>query len=134
MNSKSDNKITNYNLLKNLNIDEYIINQIMIRASISSLTKAFIEKLKKLDEKDNPINTILEFFLLADSIKPISCDKKTLSKITGLSERSIDERRRAGKIPFILLSGSNDTGRKTIVYDPIEVSNYLYNEKVKVIA
>lgn len=121
MNSKSDTKITNYKLLKNLNIDEYIINQIMIRASISSLTKELIEKLKKLDEKDNPINIILEFFLLADRMKPISCDKKTLSKLTGLTERMIDEKRRARQIPFIQLSGGNESGRKIIVYDPIEV-------------
>jgi hypothetical protein len=84
MNSKSDTKITNYKLLKNLNIDEYIINQIMIRASISSLTKELIEKLKKLDEKDNPINIILEFFLLADRMKPISSIKNQGSICIGL--------------------------------------------------
>lgn len=134
MNKNPNHKITNYNLLKNLNIDENIINQLLIRASISSLTKEFIEKLKRTDESDNPMNTILEFFLLADRMKPISCNKQTLSKLTGLSERQIDERRRARQLPFIQLSGGNESGRKIIVYDPIEVTNYLYNEKVKVIA
>ena len=127
---------TNYSLesmLKDLNIDFKLVNEIIIRASISSLTKELIEKLKKLDEKDNPINIILEFFLLADRMKPISCDKKTLSKLTGLTERMIDEKRRARQIPFIQLSGGNESGRKIIVYDPIEVKNYLYDEKVKAI-
>lgn len=127
---------TNYSLesmLKDLNIDFKLVNEIIIRASISSLTKEFIEKLKRTDETDNPINIILEFFLLADRMKPISCDKKTLSKLTGLSERMIDEKRRARQIPFIQLSGGNESGRKIIVYDPIEVTNYLYDEKVKAI-
>lgn len=127
---------TNYSLesmLKDLNIDFKLVNEIIIRASISSLTKEFIEKLKRTDESDNHINIILEFFLLADRMKPISCDKKTLSKLTGLTERMIDEKRRARKIPFIQLSGGSDVGRKIIVYDPIEVTNYLYDEKVKVI-
>lgn len=127
---------TNYSLesmLKDLNIDFKLVNEIIIRSSISSLTKEFIEKLKRTDETDNPINIILEFFLLADRMKPISCDKKTLSKLTGLSERMIDEKRRARQIPFIQLSGGNESGRKIIVYDPIEVKNYLYDEKVKAI-
>lgn len=127
---------TNYSLesmLKDLHIDFKLVNEIIIRASISSLTKEFIEKLKRTDETDNPINIILEFFLLADRMKPISCDKKTLSKLTGLSERMIDEKRRARQIPFIQLSGGNESGRKIIVYDPIEVTNYLYDEKVKAI-
>ncbi|WP_148624568.1 hypothetical protein [Aliarcobacter cryaerophilus] len=127
---------TNYSLesmLKDLNIDFKLVNEIIIRSSISSLTKEFIEKLKRTDETDNPINIILEFFLLADRMKPISCDKKTLSKLTGLSERMIDEKRRARQIPFIQLSGGNESGRKIIVYDPIEVTNYLYDEKVKAI-
>lgn len=127
---------TNYSLesmLKDLNIDFKLVNEIIIRSSISSLTKEFIEKLKRTDETDNPINIILEFFLLADRMKPISCDKKTLSKLTGLTERMIDEKRRARQIPFIQLSGGNESGRKIIVYDPIEVTNYLYDEKVKAI-
>ena len=127
---------TNYSLesmLKDLNIDFKLVNEIIIRASISSLTKEFIEKLKRTDESDNHINIILEFFLLADRMKPISCDKKTLSKLTGLTERMIHEKRRARQIPFIQLSGGNESGRKIIVYDPIEVKNYLYDEKVKAI-
>ena len=80
---------TNYSLesmLKDLNIDSKLIDEIIIRNSISSLTKEFIQKLKKTDESDNHINLILEFFLLADRMKPISCVIKTLSKLTGLSE------------------------------------------------
>ena len=120
-------------MLQELNIEQNLINQIIIRYSTSNLIKAFIEELKKLKENDNPINLILHFFLLADKMKPISCDKKTLSKLTGLSERMIDEKRRARQIPFIQLSGGNESGRKIIVYDPIEVKNYLYDEKVKAI-
>ena len=120
-------------MLQDLNIEQNLINQIIIRYSTSNLIKAFIEELKKLKENNNPINLILHFFLLADKMKPISCDKKTLSKLTGLSERMIDEKRRARQIPFIQLSGGNESGRKIIVYDPIEVKNYLYDEKVKAI-
>ena len=120
-------------MLMDLKINSNLIEQIKIRVSISSLTKEFIEKLKRTDESDNHINIILEFFLLADRMKPISCDKKTLSKLTGLTERMIDEKRRARQIPFIQLSGGNESGRKIIVYDPIEVKNYLYDEKVKAI-
>ncbi|OCL86261.1 hypothetical protein [Arcobacter porcinus] len=128
---------TNYSLesmLKDLNIEQILINQIIIRYSTSNLTKAFIEQLKKLKEDENPINLILEFFLMADKMKPITCDKKTLAKLTGLTERMIDERRRARKLPFIQLSGGSDVGRKIIVYDPEEVSDYLFSEKVRVIA
>ena len=68
-------------MLQELNIEQNLINQIIIRYSTSNLIKAFIEELKKLKENDNPINLILHFFLLADKMKPISCDKKTLSII-----------------------------------------------------
>ena len=128
---------TNYcleSMLKDLNIEPKLINEIIIRNSISSLTKEFIEKLKKTDEKENIFNIILEYFLLADKMKPISCNKQTLSKLTGLSERQIDEKRRARQLPFIQLSGGNESGRKIIVYDPIEVSDYINKDKVKVIA
>ena len=128
---------TNYcleSMLKDLNIEPKLINEIIIRNSISSLTKEFIEKLKRTDEKENIFNIILEYFLLADKMKPISCNKQTLSKLTGLTERQIDERRRARQLPFIQLSGGNESGRKIIVYDPIEVSDYINKDKVKVIA
>lgn len=128
---------TNYcleSMLKDLNIEPKLINEIIIRNSISSLTKEFIEKLKKTDEKENIFNIVLEYFLLADKMKPISCNKQTLSKLTGLSERQIDEKRRARQLPFIQLSGGNESGRKIIVYDPIEVSDYIHKDKVKVIA
>jgi hypothetical protein len=128
---------TNYSLesmLKDLNINSKLIDEIIIRSSISSLTKEFIERLKKSDDKENIFNLILEYFLLADKMKPISCNKQTLSKLTGLTERQIDEKRRARQLPFIQLSGGNEAGRKIIVYDPIEVINYLHKDKVKVIA
>lgn len=123
-------------MLKNLKIEETLIKQIIIRYSTSKLTKTFVEELKKLKEDENPINLILHFFLLADKMKPITCDKKTLSKLTGLSERMIDERRRARQLPFIQLTGSFDEkgGRKIIVFDPDEVINYLYSEKVRAIS
>lgn len=122
------------NMLRDLGLSEHLISEMIIKNSISPLTKEFIEKLKKTDESDNHINLILEYFLLADKMKPISCNKETLSKLTGLSERQIDEKRRARKLPFIQLSGGNDSGRKIIVYDPIEVVEYLHKDKVKVIA
>lgn len=128
---------TNYcleSMLKDLNIESKLINEIIIRNSISSLTKEFIEKLKKTDEKENIFNIVLEYFLLADKMKPISCNKQTLSKLTGLTERQIDEKRRARKLPFIQLSGGAESGRKIIVYDPIEVTDYIHKDKVKVIA
>lgn len=125
---------TNYcleSMLKDLNIEPKLINEIIIRNSISSLTKEFIEKLKKTDEKENIFNIILEYFLLADKMKPISCNKQTLSKLTGLTKRQIDEKRRARRLPFIQLSGGSESGRKVIVYDPIEVADYLYKDKVQ---
>jgi hypothetical protein len=122
------------NMLKDLDINPNLINEIIIRYSISSLTKEFIEKLKKADENENIQNIILEYFLLADKMKPITCNKLTLSKLTGLSERQIDERRRARELPFIQLTGTNGSGRKIIVYDPFEVSKYLQQDKVKATA
>ena len=121
-------------MLQDLNIEQSLINQIIIRYSTSNLTKAFIEELKKLKENNIPINLILHFLLLAEKMKPISCDKKTLSKITGLSERTIDEKRRAGHIPYIQLSGTTDEkgGRKSIVFDPFEVMQYLNRNKKNV--
>ena len=122
------------NMLRDLGLSEQLINEIIIRNSISSLTKEFVEKLKKTNESDNHMNLILEFFLLADRMKPISCNKQTLSKLTGVTERQIDEKRRARQLPFIQLSGGNESGRKIIVYDPIEVKDYIQKDKVKVIA
>lgn len=122
------------NMLRDLGLSEHLISELIIKNSISSLTREFIEKLKKTGETDNHINLILEYFLLADKMKPISCNKQTLSKLTGLTERQIDEKRRARQLPFIQLSGGNESGRKIIVYDPIEVSDYILKDKVKVIA
>ncbi|MGD9901774.1 MAG: hypothetical protein AB7S47_00150, partial [Desulfurella sp.] len=101
-------KFDNYSLesmLKDLGIKQTLINELIIRNAISSLTKEFIEQLKNTDENDNVLNVVLEYFLRADKTKPISCNKKQLSTITGLTERMIDEKRRAGQIPYIQLSG-----------------------------
>lgn len=123
-------------ILKKLNINDFIIDQIIVRYYTSNLIKQFLKELTELKESENPINLVLSFFLLADKMKPITCNKKTLSKLTGLTERMIDERRRARKIPFIQLSGKSDeqVGRKIIVFDPTEVTNYLYLEKVRTIS
>lgn len=125
-------KFTNYSLesmLKDLNVSSKLINDVLIRHSVSSLTKEFIEQLKNTDENDNVLNVVLEYFLRADKTKPIACNKKQLSNITGLTERMIDEKRRAGQIPYIQLSGNDGTGRKIIVYDPQQVAMVL-NKKV----
>lgn len=125
-------KFTNYSLesmLKDLDIAPKLISDILIRHSVSSLTKEFIEQLKKTDENENVLNICLEYFLLADKTKPISCNKKQLSTITGLTERMIDEKRRAGQIPYIQLSGPDGIGKKIIVYDPQQVAMVL-NKKV----
>ncbi|RXK00455.1 hypothetical protein CRU98_04665 [Arcobacter sp. CECT 8986] len=120
-------------MLNDLNIDTKLINEITIRYSTSTLLKEFIEKLKKTNENENIQNIILEFFLIADRMKPITCNKKTLSKLTGLSERQIDERRRAREIPFIQLTGSNGSGRKIILYDPYEFKNEIDKNRVRTI-
>lgn len=125
-------KFDNYSLesmLKDLGIKQTLINELIIRNAISSLTKEFIEQLKNTDENDNVLNVVLEYFLRADKTKPIACNKKQLSNITGLTERMIDEKRRAGQIPYIQLSGNDGTGRKIIVYDPQQVAMVL-NKKV----
>ncbi|RXJ82183.1 hypothetical protein [Arcobacter sp. F2176] len=128
---------SNYSLesmLKDLNISNDLVNEIIIRYSISSLTKEFIEKLKKIDDKENIINLLLEFFLLADKMKPITCNKQTLSKLTGLSERQIEKKRRKRELPHYQLTGGNAAGRKIIVYDPyIVMKSLLENNEVKTI-
>ena len=47
------------NMLRDLGLSEHLISEIIIRNSISSLTKEFIEKLKKTNESDNHMNLIL---------------------------------------------------------------------------
>ena len=132
VNGKFDNYALE-SMLEDLSIHKDIIQEIIIRKNTSTLTNEFLEKIKKIDEKENITNIILEFFLLADRMKPISCDKETLSKLTGLSKRQIDEKRRARQIPFIQLTGKNGSGRKCIIYDPKEVKMKLYEMKVQTI-
>jgi len=122
------------NMLQNLGVEQNIINEIIIRSSISTFFREFIKELEFLDEDKNPINLALKFLLLADRMKLISCNKEVLSQLTGLTERMIDERRRANKLPYIQLSGGHSEygGRKIIVYDPLEVAKAIYKDKVKV--
>ncbi|MDD2640595.1 MAG: hypothetical protein PHS65_06340 [Arcobacteraceae bacterium] len=127
---------TNYSLesmLKDFNIAPELINELLIRNSISSLTKEFIEKLKQIDEKEDLTNLLLQFFLLADKMKPITCNKLTLAKLTGLTERQIDERRRANVIPSIQLTGSSNDkgGRRIILFDPYVVTTVLKKFEIK---
>jgi len=127
---------TNYSLesmLKDFAIAPELINELLIRNSISSLTKEFIEKLKQLEENEDITNLLLHFFLLADKMKPITCNKETLSKLTGLTERQIDTQRRADAIPYIQLTGNDNTkaGRRIILFDPYLVTNALKKYEVK---
>ncbi|WP_424686548.1 MAG: hypothetical protein ACNI3H_00675 [Halarcobacter ebronensis] len=120
-------------MLADLKLSEKVINEIIIRYSTSPLLSEFIERLKFTNENENIQNLIMEFFLIADKMKPLTCNKKTLSKLTGLSERQIDEKRRSRQIPFIQLSGSSGSGRKIIIYDPYEVLTLIDNNRVKTI-
>lgn len=120
-------------MLADLDLSEKIINEIIIRYSTSPLLSEFIERLKLTNENENIQNLIMEFFLIADKMKPLTCNKKTLSKLTGLSERQIDEKRRSRQIPFIQLSGSSGSGRKIIIYDPYEFMSLINQSRVKTI-
>lgn len=75
------------------------------------------------------MNFLLEAFLEADKIKLISCNKETLSKLTGLSERMIDERRRRGELPHFQISNNNGVGGKVILYNPLEIKKYIEKGK-----
>ena len=119
--------------LTDLGISKNLINQVLIRSSINSLTKEFVERLKSLDENENPTNMVLEFFLMADTMKPITCDKTKLSELTGLTERMIDEKRRRREIPYFQLSGQAGRGKKIIVYDPYKVMMVLEEKKVEAV-
>lgn len=126
----------NYSLksmLKDFSIAPELINELIIRNSISSLTKEFIENLKQIDEEEDITNLLLHFFLLADKMKPITYNKEMLSRLTGLTERQIDERRRADAIPYIQLTGINNKkgGRRIILFDPYEVTLALKKYEVK---
>jgi len=127
---------TNYSLkkmLKDFNIAPELIEDLIIRKSVSSLVKEFIEKLKQIDKKKDIFNLLLQFFLLADKMKPITYNKEALSKLTGLSPRQIDERRKADVIPHIQLTGMDSPkgGRRIILFDPYEVTRTLKKYEVK---
>ncbi|MCT7524498.1 hypothetical protein N5T77_05550 [Aliarcobacter cryaerophilus] len=118
--------------LINIGLSQDAVNQLLIRSEKSKLIKNLFEKIY-INQSIN-INMLVETLITADKFSLISCNKKTLSKITGLSERTIDEKRRAGNIPYIQLSGTTDEkgGRKSIVFDPFEVMQYLNRNKKNV--
>jgi hypothetical protein len=124
-------KLDNYQLiekLKNMGISEDNIYEFLVRKETSPLVKRLLENILNTGEDSYQLkNQILKLFFLADKMKPITCNKSTLSKITGLTERQIDERRRADVIPYIQLTGSNNNkaGRKIILFDPYVVTNTL---------
>lgn len=125
------NRVSFDNMLKYMMLKQEHIDELRVKYYTSSMTEKLINELKDLeDNKDlikHCINIFAKYFILVDSPKTITCDKSTLSKITGLSERTIDERRRSGELPYIQLSDnySRQGGRKVILFDPIEVEEYL---------
>ena len=125
------NKSSIEQLLKDIGVSQDVINQLIIRCEKSKLIKKLFENIQQ--NQSININTIVESLIYADKFSLISCNKKTLSEITGLTERQIDNERRAGNIPYIQLTGTHDErgGRKSIVFDPFEVIQYL-NENKKV--
>ncbi|MFW0695706.1 hypothetical protein ACN09X_04860 [Aliarcobacter butzleri] len=116
-------------LLKDIGLSQDVINQLIIRCEKSKLIKKLFENIQQ--NQSININTIVESLITADKFSLISVNKTTLSNITGLTERQIDNERRAGNLPYIQLSGTDDErgGRKTIIYDPFEVMEYLYQNK-----
>ena len=50
-------------ILKKLNINDFIIDQIIVRYYTSNLIKQFLKELTELKESENPINLVLSFFL-----------------------------------------------------------------------
>ena len=118
-------------LLKDIGVSQDVINQLIIRCEKSKLIKKLFENIQQ--NQSININTILETLINADKFSLISVNKATLSNITGLTERQIDNERRAGNLPYIQLSGTDDErgGRKSIIFDPFEVIQYL-NENKKV--
>lgn len=116
-------------LLKDIGVSQDVINQLIIRCEKSKLIKKLFEHIQQ--NQSININTILETLINADKFSLISVNKATLSNITGLTERQIDNERRAGNLPYIQLSGTDDErgGRKSIIFDPFEVMEYLYQNK-----
>lgn len=129
-------KLDNYKLiekLKDIGISEDNIYEFLVRKETSPLVKRLLENI--LDNSEDPYylqNQILKLFFLADKMKPITCNKSTLSKLTGLSERQIDERRRARQFDFIQLTGDAGVGRKIILFNPDEFKKEILSPKYKV--
>jgi len=123
----------NYNLvdqLTKLGFDENNIYNILIRKNTSPLVQSL---LKQIDiSKDNIQNIILNLFFKADQMKPITCNKETLSALTGLSSRQIDERRRAKQISSIQLTGQSGAGRKIILFNPDDLKKEILNPVYKI--
>jgi hypothetical protein len=129
-------KLDNFQLieeLKDININEDNIYEFLIRKEISPLVKRLLENI--LSNSDDPHylqNQILKQFFTADKMKPITCNKSTLSELTGLSHRQIDERRRARQFEFIQLTGDAGVGRKIILFNPDEFRKEILSPKYKV--
>ncbi|RLA82967.1 MAG: hypothetical protein DRG78_05700 [Epsilonproteobacteria bacterium] len=124
----------NYTLIKklgSLGFSEDHIYEIIIRKNTSPLIKDFIERIEN-NESFKLEDMLLDYFLMADKMKPITCNKNTLSILTGLSTRQIDERRRARQIPSIQLTGQSGAGRKIILYNPDEFKDMILAPKYKV--
>jgi len=128
--------LDNYKLieeLRKMNINEDNIYQFLIRKEISPLVKRLLENiLSNSDDSHYLQNQILKLFFTADGMKPITCNKSTLSELTGLSERQIDERRRARQFDFIQLTGDSGVGRKIILFNPDEFKKEILSPKYKV--
>ena len=100
--------------------------------NINRIYYIFDAKFRRIEnlKKDQVLKEIKYKYF--DNIRYLDCDKKTLSKLTGLSERTIDERRRAGNIPYIQLSGTNDEKGGRIILENgyehmIQAKAYLKN-------
>ena len=123
----------NYNLvdqLTKLGIDENNIYNILIRKNTSPLVQSLLNQIDI--SKDNIQNIILNLFFKADQMKPITCNKETLSALTGLSQRQIDERRRAKQISSIQLTGQSGAGRKIILFNPDDLKKEILNPVYKI--
>ena len=99
-----------------MGVSEVFVKEILLRDNSSDIINSLIKKLTKTTKTTMIINLLIETILKLDLCEPISFNKKTVSKLTGLTERNIDELRRKKKLEFINLSGNNGVGRKIILY------------------
>jgi DNA-binding Xre family transcriptional regulator len=113
---------------RQLGLSEDNIYNFLIRKDTSIKVKNLLE----IIEKDTfNINKILNIFFDVVQLKPITCNKKILSNLTGISERQIDKLRKEKKISFIELSGNDGVGRKTILFNPDDFKKEILNPLYK---